>query len=176
MEPHLKLLDSETQYVCLFIYLFLHISIEIVFKERKDATSRDICKVGSFIRVRFSSVGSGCPKLTLAMSNSHHHVEVLPCPVWQAISPHQIQAWKDCWSILLCVPTFITYSKVSFEVVICHSMPDLSLWIRVLLKFSHTSSPGWLCLWIVTLQHAPCLHMVLSKVITVEIPEVSACV
>lgn len=51
MEPHLKLLDSETQYVCLFIYLFLHISIEIVFKERKNATSRDICKVESFIPV-----------------------------------------------------------------------------------------------------------------------------
>lgn len=64
----------------------------------------------------------------------------------------------------------------SLEVVICHSMPDLSLWIRVLLKFSHTSSPGWLCLWIVTPQHVPCLHMVLSNVITVEIPEVSACV
>ena len=55
MESRLKLLDSEKHYVRLF-YLFFHTRIEVVCKERKNATSRGTYKAQNLIPGGFQMV------------------------------------------------------------------------------------------------------------------------
>lgn len=124
----------------------------------------------SFISTGVSVVGSGCPKWTPASSSSSCcHVVVCPCP----ISLHQIPAWEDCCGTLFSVPACIIFSKVSFEVVVCHSIPNSSLYIRVLVGFPSPYSPASYTFVFVTPQVGPSLHTVLTKVHVVEIPEAS---
>lgn len=143
--------------------------IKVVWKERKNTTTRGICKVESCIPTGFQFLAVG-----IQSELQQHELFSPRCGGTSSpVSLHQIRAWEDCCGTLFSVPTFIILSKVSFEVVICPSILNPSLSIRVLIEFLSPYSPSGYTFVFVTPQVGPSLHMVLTKVYIVEIPEAS---